>query len=45
MGIIMSEDCLSQIATDYDVELHEVRRIADLFPDNIYQKLEELIET
>lgn len=39
----MSKSFLEQTAKDYDMPLHEVERIANLYPDNFYQKLEEYI--
>jgi len=39
----MSKSFLEQTAKDYDMPLYEVERIANLYPDNFYQKLEEYI--
>ena len=36
-------DIIRQTAHDYDIPEHEVKRIADLFPDQFYEKLEEYI--
>ena len=33
-----------QTAHDYDMPIHEVQRIARLFPDQFYEKLEEFIK-
>lgn len=40
-----SKSFLEQTALDYDMPLHEVERIANLFPDKIYEKLEEYIKS
>ncbi len=39
----MSEGFIIQTAYDYDMPLHEVKRIARLFPNEFYEKLEEYI--
>jgi hypothetical protein len=39
----MSKSFLQQTAKDYDMPFNEVERIANLYPDNFYQKLEEYI--
>jgi len=39
----MDTDFIRQTAHDYDIPEHEVKRIADLFPDQFYEKLEEYI--
>jgi len=39
----MIKDFLEQTAKDYDMPYHEVERVARLFPDKFYEKLEEFI--
>lgn len=39
-----SKSFLEQTALDYDMPLHEVERIARLFPNELYEKLEEYIK-
>jgi hypothetical protein len=39
----MSEGFIIQTALDYDMEIHEVERIAKLYPNDFYNKLEEFI--
>jgi hypothetical protein len=39
----MTEGFIHQTARDYDMPVHEVERIARLFPDQFYEKLEEFI--
>ena len=39
----MSQGFIEQTAYDYDMPLHEVERIAKLFPGEFYTKLEEFI--
>ena len=41
----MSESFLHQTSLDYDMQLHEVRRIAKLYPNNFYEMLEDFIKT
>ena len=41
----MSEGFLVQTSVDYDMPLHEVRRIAKLYPNNFYEMLEDYIKT
>lgn len=40
----MSESFLVQTSLDYDLPLHEVKRIAKLYPNNFYEMLEFLIK-
>jgi hypothetical protein len=40
---IMTQGFIEQTAHDYDMPLHEVERIAKLFPNEFYAKLEEYI--
>ena len=40
----MTEFFIIQTAHDYDMPVHEVKRIAKLFPDQFYEKLEEFIK-
>ena len=39
----MTPGFIEQTAHDYDMPVHEVQRIAKLFPDEFYEKLEEYI--
>ena len=39
----MNKAFIEQTAKDYDMPVHEVERIARLFPDFFYEKLEEYI--
>ncbi len=39
----MTQGFIEQTANDYDMPIHEVERIAKLYPDNFYEKLEEYI--
>jgi hypothetical protein len=39
----MTDGFLQQTAIDYDMPLHEVERIARLFPNDFYSELEEYI--
>lgn len=39
-----SMDFLKMTAMDYDMQLHNVERIARLWPDEFYAKLEEWIK-
>lgn len=41
----MSDSFLEQTARDYDMPVHEVKRIHKLFPEDFYSKLEEYIGT
>ena len=38
------ESFIIQTAQDYAMEVHEVQRIYELYPDNFYEKLEEYIK-
>jgi hypothetical protein len=40
----MTPGFIEQTAHDYDMPVHEVQRIAKLFPDEFYEKLEEYIQ-
>jgi hypothetical protein len=39
----MTQGFIEQTAHDYDMPVHEVERIAKLFPNEFYEKLEEYI--
>lgn len=39
----MTQKFIEQTARDYDMPIHEVERIAKLFPNKFYEKLEEYI--
>ena len=39
----MTQGFINQTAEDYDMPVHEVERIARLFPKQFYEKLEEYI--
>jgi hypothetical protein len=39
----MTQGFIKQTANDYDMPVHEVERIAKLFPNEFYSKLEEYI--
>lgn len=39
----MTQGFIKQTAKDYDMPVHEVERISELYPDNFYEKLEEFI--
>lgn len=39
----MSDGFIEQTAHDYDIPIHEVERIAKLYPNDFYTKLEEYI--
>jgi len=39
----MTQAFIEQTAYDYDMPVHEVNRIAELFPEKFYEKLEEYI--
>ena len=41
----MTKEFIEQTANDYDMPVHEVQRIAKLFPNDFYNKLEEYIST
>ena len=40
----MTQGFIKQTAKDYDMSVDEVERIARLFPDSFYEKLEEFIQ-
>jgi len=39
----MTQGFIVQTSIDYDMEIYEVERIANLYPDKFYEKLEEFI--
>lgn len=39
----MTQGFIEQTAADYDMPVHEVERIAKLYPNDFYNKLEEYI--
>ena len=39
----MTQGFIEQTAHDYDIPVHEVERIAKIFPNEFYAKLEEHI--
>jgi hypothetical protein len=39
----MTQEFIKQTAHDYDMPIHEVERIVNLFPNEFYAKLEEYI--
>jgi hypothetical protein len=41
---IMTNESIIIIATDYDMEVHDVRRIVENHPTDYYEKLEEFIK-
>jgi len=41
----ISQGLIEQTAHDYDMPVHEVERIARLFPNEFYEKLEEYINS
>lgn len=40
---VMTQGFIEQTAHDYDMPVHEVERIANQFPNQFYEKLEEYI--
>lgn len=40
----MSQGFIEQTAIDYDMEISAVQRIAELYPEQFYEKLEEYIQ-
>jgi len=39
----MKQGFIEQTANDYDMPIHEVERIAKLFPNEFYAKLEDYV--